>query len=242
MFELNEQINLYKNELTSNQSLSEKDVKELISHLHDDIENLKEMGLSDKESFWVARHRIGDTKALKFEYSKVNRGRIVRRSLVLLLLGYFLLSLIPKLVFLITIPLYTLDLNWMLFTTPIFGPDYSTPIPLFIFIIAIISGFLYIFMREKIIFNKIQNHFIGINLNSIMKYRYIIPLFGLYVFTSVAITLTKLSMANYSPKLLGLVAASDSLFSVFWNAFLFICAIIFMITTIKTVRKELIVS
>ena len=90
MFELNKKIENWHNELIANQSMDETDVNELIYHLKDNIEEFNKKGLSEEESYWIAKHRLGDTQALSIEFSKVNQALIWKKRMLWLLLGYFL--------------------------------------------------------------------------------------------------------------------------------------------------------
>lgn len=72
MFDLNKGVEQWKISLSQYDSISQKNVIELESHLLDEIEDLKEKGLSDKEAFWVARNRIGEERLLQTEFKKSN--------------------------------------------------------------------------------------------------------------------------------------------------------------------------
>lgn len=52
------------------------DVEELEAHLIDEIEGLRERGLSESEAFIIATRRIGETHSLSREYFKVNVNRL----------------------------------------------------------------------------------------------------------------------------------------------------------------------
>ena len=240
MFELNKNIIKYQTELISNQSINESDVNELISHLQDEIDNLGKKGLSEEESFWIARHRLGDSKALTIEFSKVNPTFIWRKRLILLLLGYFLFTLMPKLVQLLTLPIYLLDLNWMLITSPVIGSNFPVPIPLFVFILLLIGGIFYFTSKQKIILNKNQNRFFNINPRLKIRYNFMIYLLGLYVITSLGSIFINFALHKYSPKIVGLVSASGEMFSLLWTPFLLISLILIMIPIFKRNKEKII--
>ncbi len=72
MFDLNKSVEQWKISLSQYDSISQKNALELESHLLDEIEHLKDKGLSDKETFWVARNRIGEDRLLESEFKKSN--------------------------------------------------------------------------------------------------------------------------------------------------------------------------
>ena len=87
MFDLNEQINKWRGNLARSETLGSSDVDELESHLHEEIENLTALKLSDEEAFLVAAHRLGSTDSLAVEYEKINRSSIFKRRLSLMITG-----------------------------------------------------------------------------------------------------------------------------------------------------------
>jgi len=87
MFDLNEKISMWRNNLAQSETLGSSDIEELESHLHEEIEQLKTLKLSDEEAFLVATHRLGGTDSLSTEYEKINRGSIFRRRLSLMITG-----------------------------------------------------------------------------------------------------------------------------------------------------------
>jgi hypothetical protein len=87
MFDINEQIIKWRSNLTKSETLGSSDIEELESHLHEEIEQLKTLKLSDEEAFLIAAHRLGTTDSLAAEYEKINRGSIFRRRLSLMITG-----------------------------------------------------------------------------------------------------------------------------------------------------------
>jgi hypothetical protein len=87
MFDLNEQIIKWRGNLAQSQTLGNSDIDELESHLHEEIENLTALKLSEEEAFLVATHRLGSTDSLAGEYAKINRSSIFRRRLSLMITG-----------------------------------------------------------------------------------------------------------------------------------------------------------
>ncbi|MFR4997208.1 MAG: permease prefix domain 1-containing protein [Clostridium paraputrificum] len=76
MFNLDESIKYWRNDLNKNDVLSLDDLEELESHLMDEITVLKEKDLSEEEAFLVAKSRIGQNDIIEEEYKKVNRNEI----------------------------------------------------------------------------------------------------------------------------------------------------------------------
>ena len=79
MFDLNEQINKWRDNLNSSQSFEGTDIDELESHLGEEIAKLTLSGLSEEEAFIVAAHRLGQVDYLSEEFAKVNAGLIWRK-------------------------------------------------------------------------------------------------------------------------------------------------------------------
>ena len=76
MFKLKDAITDWVNQLNDKQICSEDELEELHSHLVDEIDELIDLGLSEKEAFTVAVLRIGDSDAVSEEYAKVHPPRI----------------------------------------------------------------------------------------------------------------------------------------------------------------------
>jgi hypothetical protein len=72
MSDLEQQIAQWRAELARSQSVGARDIDELDDHLREEIGRLKGTGLSETETFLVARHRLGDTSTLATEFRKVN--------------------------------------------------------------------------------------------------------------------------------------------------------------------------
>lgn len=96
MFELNEQIEKWRNSLIASKSFQMQDIDELESHLRDEIDELSDTKLSPEEVFVIAINRLGYIDNLAGEYAKVNRNtaKINRITLILLGIFYYLSSLV----------------------------------------------------------------------------------------------------------------------------------------------------
>ena len=81
MFDLNEQIENWRNNLAQQNTLEKSDIDELESHLREEIENLTALNLSDEEAFMVATHRLGRPDSLSEEFAKVNESVLWRKRL-----------------------------------------------------------------------------------------------------------------------------------------------------------------
>lgn len=97
-FNLAEQINDYVSLIDGQGSLTASDKNELISHLNDSSEALIEKGLSEEESFIIAKKRIGNPELLTEEYSKVNYSFKTSRVWAYLLVGFNAIYCIPSLI------------------------------------------------------------------------------------------------------------------------------------------------
>ncbi|MBN1506668.1 MAG: hypothetical protein JW955_07470 [Sedimentisphaerales bacterium] len=83
-------IEQWRGDLADTEALGNPDVRELESHLREEMEHLKAVPLSDEEASLVARHRLGDTAALKREFSKVNVHRSFLQRLTWGIMGVLL--------------------------------------------------------------------------------------------------------------------------------------------------------
>lgn len=81
MFDLNEQIKIWRKNLNVSQSFETVDIEELENHLREEIERLSLSGLSEQEAFLVAGHRLGQIDSLSEEFAKVNTGILWRKRL-----------------------------------------------------------------------------------------------------------------------------------------------------------------
>jgi len=87
MFDLNQEITKWRNNLTQSETLGESDINELEGHLREDVVSLKGSKLSDEEAFLVAAHRLGDTARLSDEYANINRGKRFRQNVSWIITG-----------------------------------------------------------------------------------------------------------------------------------------------------------
>src|ERR1700679_2731995 len=69
-FDLNTALENWRTELAAQTSLSAENRRELETHLRDTFAELKSRGLSEEESFLLARRRVGQTQQLAAEFVK----------------------------------------------------------------------------------------------------------------------------------------------------------------------------
>ena len=75
MSDVEKRIEQWRVDLAGSELLGRSDVRELESHLREEMEHLKAAGLSPEEAFLVARRRLGDLAALEEEFAKVGPHR-----------------------------------------------------------------------------------------------------------------------------------------------------------------------
>jgi hypothetical protein len=85
-FDLNTALESWRVELAAQPGLSTENRRELETHLRDTFAELKARGLSEEESFWLARRRVGHPKKLNNEFIKNRpiRMRFINRALMIL--------------------------------------------------------------------------------------------------------------------------------------------------------------
>jgi magnesium-transporting ATPase (P-type) len=75
-FDLNAALENWRKELAAQPQLTPEDRRELEKHLADSMAELRQRGLSEEESFWLARRRIGQPQQLAEEFEKAEPGRV----------------------------------------------------------------------------------------------------------------------------------------------------------------------
>lgn len=78
IYNLNAAVENWRLELHSQPNLTGEDRRELETHLWDAITELRERGLNEEESFWLARRRLGPPHELAAEFIKANPGKTWR--------------------------------------------------------------------------------------------------------------------------------------------------------------------
>lgn len=87
MSDVEQRIERWRTSLAGSELFRGEDVAELESHLREEMKHLRTSGLSDKEAFFVARSRLGDTAALEEEFAKVNAPRRLRNRFCWMIAG-----------------------------------------------------------------------------------------------------------------------------------------------------------
>jgi hypothetical protein len=75
-FDLNSEIARWRAELDQSGALAADNLDELEGHLRDSVQDLQSRGLSDEEAFMVAGRRVGSSRALVSEFSKVRANQV----------------------------------------------------------------------------------------------------------------------------------------------------------------------
>lgn len=76
MFDLEEQLQLWKRSFTSTQAMRTADIEELEHHVRDSMATLAALGLNPEEAFILATHRVGAPVRVAREFAKVNGSRL----------------------------------------------------------------------------------------------------------------------------------------------------------------------
>ncbi|HVU09595.1 MAG TPA: permease prefix domain 1-containing protein [Verrucomicrobiae bacterium] len=92
-YDLNAAIENWRNELAAQPNLASDDRRELEIHLRDTISELRQRGLNDEESFWLARHRVGQPQKLAEEFVKENPAKVWRERLFWMIIALLALNL-----------------------------------------------------------------------------------------------------------------------------------------------------
>ena len=87
MFDLGGSTAAWLGDLRQSEALEDEDLEELETHLKDEIEQLMDKGLSEKEAFWVATSRAGTREELPREYAKVNSRPVWRHRFLWMAVG-----------------------------------------------------------------------------------------------------------------------------------------------------------
>jgi hypothetical protein len=80
-FDLNTAVENWRQELAAQPPLTPDNRRELETHLRDALAELKARGLSDEESFWLARRRVGQPQSLAVEFFKADPAKVWRERI-----------------------------------------------------------------------------------------------------------------------------------------------------------------
>ena len=92
-FDLNAAVESWRQELAAQSGLTADNRRELETHLQEAITRLKGTGLSDEESYLLARHRIGHPHLLTDEFIKSNPAQVWRERIFWMALAILTLRL-----------------------------------------------------------------------------------------------------------------------------------------------------
>jgi hypothetical protein len=87
-FDLNAAIENWRNELAAQSQLTADDRRELEKHIADAMAELRQRGLNEEESFWLARRRIGRPQQLAEEFQKADPAKVWRERVFWLAWAY----------------------------------------------------------------------------------------------------------------------------------------------------------
>jgi hypothetical protein len=92
-FDLNAAVEDWRKQLMAQPGLTPDNRRELEGHLHDSIAALRQGGLADEESFWLARRRVGHPQFLAQEFAKEDPAAVWRERLFWLAIGLCVMRL-----------------------------------------------------------------------------------------------------------------------------------------------------
>ncbi len=93
MFDLNESVDRWRQQMRRGGRCGQDDIAELEDHLREEMTSLEKLGLSGEEAFLLAARRLGRTDMLTEEFEKINVRAVWLsrlRWMALGVLGYFL--------------------------------------------------------------------------------------------------------------------------------------------------------
>jgi hypothetical protein len=117
-FDLNAAIENWRQELAAQPNLASDDRRELETHLRDAVAGFQQRGLNDKESFWLARHRVGQPEQLAEEFVKADPAAVWRERVFWMWLAVFLASTLGRLAGSIGFALTPVNANYMVEIVP----------------------------------------------------------------------------------------------------------------------------
>ena len=116
-FSLEKNLENWKSELSKSSNITIDNIYELESHLHDEINELKQLGLNYEESLLIAKKRIGTITELRTEFSKVNKKKAFINKTspylkgILMFKSYYLITYLLANILLIVSNYYGMDNN-----------------------------------------------------------------------------------------------------------------------------------
>jgi hypothetical protein len=96
MFNLEQSIAEWRQQMLAAGIQTPVPLEELESHLREEIERQKKLGLSEQETFNSAAQKIGQARKVQMEFKKVKDGHTIRRAIIIVIAwlatGYALLD------------------------------------------------------------------------------------------------------------------------------------------------------
>ncbi len=213
MFDLDEQIKIWRKNLNALESFETVDIDELENHLREEIERLLLSGLSEQEAFLVAAHRLGHIDSLSEEFSKVNTGILWRKRFFwsgIIILVWMIMNFIVNSVSQIILSI-AVFVGMRGYGLNIVG-NFSKAILFVLFVLA-----LFFIARYK----KINNLFLRMMNNFCGKLIFFIALF-IVMFTTYGLRIlsTVINARFLSAQEFGQIAKFNSIVSFAWGIFL----------------------
>jgi hypothetical protein len=103
-FNLNAAVENWRTELAAQPGLSAENRRELETHLRDTFAELKGRGLSEEESFWLARRRVGQPEKLAAEFVKADPTQAWRKPMFWLVLTLLAIRLSNVIISSVAVP------------------------------------------------------------------------------------------------------------------------------------------
>ena len=97
-YDLNAAVAGWQQELAEQAHLTDEIRRELETHLDDAIAGYRQRGLSDEESFWLARRRVGQPELLAAEFKKDNITSVWRERIFWMAVAFLAFDLWMKVV------------------------------------------------------------------------------------------------------------------------------------------------
>jgi hypothetical protein len=110
-FDLNAAMENWRRELAGQLNLASDDRRELETHLRDTIAELRQRGLNEEESFWLARRRVGQPQQLGEEFAKADPAKVWCERVFWMWLAVFLSSTLGSMAHSIVFALTPLNTN-----------------------------------------------------------------------------------------------------------------------------------
>jgi hypothetical protein len=104
-FNLSAALQNWREELAAQPHLTAENRRELEAHVTDTIAEMQQRGLSDEESFWLARRRVGWPKELGQEFANVGPKNPGREWVLWIAVAFYVLNLWQNISTLLVVPI-----------------------------------------------------------------------------------------------------------------------------------------